>query len=435
MTTIFKKGIFMACLAALLLPQVTLGQMSVSDVTNGKVYETILSDDSYLFDRAEYAVFIPEGVKVLRGVFIHQHGCRMESIGLSTAYDLQYQAFAKKWGLAVVGPDIYPKQGRSCNDWREPESGSADALIKVLSEVAVASGHNELQAAPWLLWGHSGGGYWTLAMMRDYPERIIGAFAYSPAFDPQWDFPEEALKIPLMIRHAGAADLNGPRVACWQTALHVFDKLRQKDGLVSFAFNPKQDHNYSYVRYMAIPFYESVLAQRLPDSPSAKLKDMDRSKACLGDTLDYRLVRPTALEGESPLAMNWLPDAYVAEKWREYSITGTVSDVTPPHEPYEVRVEKADNMTAIVTWKADADIESGIQYFNIRFKDGTVMRFPVEGDYQQFNTNGDNTIPIQLPELKYELKRVGEQERSSVFISAVNHFGLESTFATCNIQW
>src|SRR5690606_23895637 len=97
-------------------------------VPNGKIYIITQTDADYTFDSARYSVFIPDSVDVIQGVFIHQHGCTMEGRGMSTAYDIQYQAFAKKWKLAVVGPDLYSAKG-NCHDWKNPESGSASALF------------------------------------------------------------------------------------------------------------------------------------------------------------------------------------------------------------------------------------------------------------------------------------------------------------------
>ncbi len=426
------RYIFLALV--LLLSDAVYGQIKVIDVAAGKVYHTTLRDSAYLFDRVEYAVFVPSGTATLRGVFIHQHGCTMEGVGASTAYDIQYQAFAEKWGLAIVSPDVFPKQGRNCHDWIDPEMGTGNALITLLSQIAIASGHGELQSAPWLLWGHSGGGYWTLSMMKNYPERIIGVFAYSPAFDPKWEYPREAYKIPLMIRHAGVTDLNGPVIACWQTAINTFARFRENNGYVSLAYTSEQTHNYSYVRYMAIPFYEAVLAQRLPKNPLDKLRDMDQSKAWLGDTAVYNIMPAADFKGDVR-PMSWLPDSTSAAKWREYVITGSVADKTPPPAPYGLEVSLVNDTLAVVTWKAVADIESGIKYFNIRVKEAESKRFPLSGDYQRFDTNGDNTIPIRLPELKCEISRPQGHKSSVIFISAMNHFGLESTFSELTFLW
>src|SRR3546814_10385059 len=93
--------------------------------SNGPVYRVVVKNAASN-DSAVYALFVPEGIDTVRGVFVHQHGCGMEGRGVSTAYDVQYQAFAKKWGLAIVGPDLYYKSG--CYEWRDHQSGSGPSL-------------------------------------------------------------------------------------------------------------------------------------------------------------------------------------------------------------------------------------------------------------------------------------------------------------------
>src|SRR5262245_11165612 len=53
-----------------------------------------------------YTVWIPPGVKTLRGVVVHQHGCGEGSCksGLTGAYDLHWQALAKKHDCALLSP-------------------------------------------------------------------------------------------------------------------------------------------------------------------------------------------------------------------------------------------------------------------------------------------------------------------------------------------
>jgi len=50
--------------------------------------------------------WIPAGVKKLRGVIVHQHGCGEGSCksGLTGAYDLHWQALAKKHACALLSP-------------------------------------------------------------------------------------------------------------------------------------------------------------------------------------------------------------------------------------------------------------------------------------------------------------------------------------------
>jgi pimeloyl-ACP methyl ester carboxylesterase len=394
-------------------------QDSLARLWNGTVIKITITGQSYPFDHADYGVFIPGGVRRIRGILIHQHGCGMERFGITIPYDIQYQAFAKKWGLAVMEPVLYG----NCGGWRDPESGSGQALLEALKRAATLSGHKELNSVPWLLWGHSGGGYWTLAMMKNFPDRILAVFGYSPAFDPQWPYPAEAAKIPLMIRYAGNNDCKSNGTSCRETAIHAFSKLRKMNAPVSIASNPDQNHNFSFVRYMALPFFESALLQRLPVRASREMRVLDNAVTWFGDTATFRVFRSDLFQGDREAACLF-PDSASAAKWNEYVTTGTVSDKTPPPAPFDLCIDQvADSL--VVKWKADADIESGIKYFEI-FDDGKPAgRLPGKGSFQTFDTNGDNAIPKLVPEMKYTLIEKGKGRRV-ISVRVVNHFDLGS---------
>jgi pimeloyl-ACP methyl ester carboxylesterase len=393
----------------------------VQEVTHGKIYTVIQTDTRYTFDSARYTVFIPASTVTIQGVFVHQHGCGMEGRGIATAFDLQYQAFAKKWDLAIVGPDLYSAKG-NCRDWRDAASGSGAALIKTLEEIGRISGHRELANLPWLLWGHSGGGYWALSMLKQYPERILALFGYSPSVQPG-SYPSAALSVPVLLRHAGSIG----DACCWQSSINEFHKLRSAGGYAGIAYTPYQSHNYSYVRYMAIPFYEAILQQRLPAKPVGgytAMRAMDRSKAWLGDTVRYNIYPQHSFPGNEVNAA-WFPDSVTAARWREYVITGTIIDHTPPPAPYDVQVLQTPSDSIMLTWKADADIESGISHFNIYKNDRFIGRFPATGRYQQFDTNGDDAYPLEVPAMKLKVPAFRNEPRK-ISVSTVNLFGLES---------
>lgn len=405
-------------------------------VPGGRVYQVTIRNGAYSFDRGEYAIFIPDGIDYVQGVFVHQHGCTMEGHGVSSANDVQYQAFAKKWGLAIVGPDLYPKPGSSCRDWRDVvEDGSGPALFAALETVGKLSKHPELTKAPFLLWGHSGGGYWALSMLDKYPERIIAVVAYSPAFDPQFPYSEAATKVPLLIRHAGPKDFNNPGVDCWGTALHTFSKLRGMGGLVSLAYNAGQNHNFTYLRDMTIPFFESVLKQRLSTGHSNVLKDMDLANAWLCDTTTKckPQIYKAALFPGNPQTRSWLPDSVCAAKFREYMSTGKVRDVTPPPSPKNVNPEKKGD-TLSINWTAEADIESGIRCFNFYRNGKLVMRYPPFGEFQSFDTNGDDAVPVVPPPMSVKWSWNGLSANDSISLTTVNRVGLESAKAEIKLK-
>ena len=379
---------------------------------------TLKGADCPFADHADYGVYIPTRTESLRGVLILQHGCGMEQFGITRPYDLQYQAFARKWKLAVIETALYG----NCGVWRDPGSGTAGALFKVLNDAGSNTGHPEMNTVPWLLWGHSAGGYWTLAMLKAYPERIMAAVCYSAAWNPQWDYPEATAKIPVLMRHAGANDGDFSAL-CWATAVHTFLKLRNMDAPVSIAYNAGQNHNFSYLRYMAIPFYEAVMKQRMPAGNTNVMRDIDRSQTWLGDTLSLQIYKESDYTGnKSGLCL--LPDETTAKNWKEFVSTGKVADKTPPPAPFNVKAKWRNNALE-VSWEADADIESGVLRFNI-FKNGILVgKIPETGDYQNFDTNGDNTLPVNVPEMKFRITG-SENVKTTISVQAVNHFNLTS---------
>ena len=58
----------------------------------------------------------------------------------------------------------------------------------------------------------------------------------------------------------------------------------------------------------------------------------------------------------------WLPNEAVAKAWMDYVKTGAVGDGTPPPAPRTSGVTTRDGGTE-VTWRAEADFESGIGAF------------------------------------------------------------------------
>lgn len=393
-----------------------------ADAVRDSVYRVTLEGESCPFAyKADYGVYVPGSAKRIRGVLVLQHGCTMEQFGITRPYDLQYQAFARKWDLAVLETALYG----DCHVWHDPESGTAEALFNVLSIVGAKSGHPEMEGAPFLLFGHSAGGYWTLAMLRDYPERIIAAVTYSAASDPQWDYPAESAKVPILLRHAGDAD-GVPEILCEATAKHSFSKLRAMDAPAGIAYTAGQNHNFSYLRYMAIPFYEAALKQRLPKGKSTVLKDLDPKKTWLGDPETLELCKESSFKGDA-VSLCRFPDKLTAENWKEYVSTSTLSDKTAPSAPYDLKVVRTDT-SLVLTWKADADIESGFSKFNIYKNKVLVGTVPAEGRYQSFDTNGDNTYPLQPARMEFTIS--GTDARK-VGVESVNQFDLVSKRTIC----
>src|SRR6267378_4494924 len=130
-----------------------------------------------------YTLWIPDNIKTVRAVIVHQHGASIPAAqaGATSAYDLHWQALAKKWNCALLGPsyhvlnDAIDLTPGGAELWFDPRQGSDRAFLRALDEFATKSGHAEIATVPWCLWGHSGGGIWANVMSILHPDRVLAA--------------------------------------------------------------------------------------------------------------------------------------------------------------------------------------------------------------------------------------------------------------------
>ena len=327
-----------------------------------------------------------DNVKTIRGVIVHQHGAgtTAANAGATSAYDLHWQALARKWDCALLGPSYHVlNEGTQIGPgeaelWYDPRRGSDKVFCNALVALGEKSGHPEIGVVPWCLWGHSGGAQWASTMVVLHPDRVVGAWIRSGGITkfhsrhPEW--PDHTLTdavytVPMMT-NSGIAEKEHPTFrGSWIGATATFEEYRPHGAPVGIAPDPVSTHWCGDSRYVAIPFFDACLAMRLPDKGAAaqKLKPVDMSTAWLADEFSSVAVPAAQYKGD-PLKAVWLPNETTAKAWMEYVKTGTVSDFTPPPAPFNVKVTKSTAGNEI-TWEADADFESGIGGF-IVLRDG-----------------------------------------------------------------
>jgi hypothetical protein len=404
-----------------------------------------------------YTLWIPDGVKTLRAIIIHQHGAGTTASreGATAAYDLHWQALAKKWDCALLGPSYHVLHDQ--NDispggsqlWFDPRRGSEKAFLKALRELASKSAHPELETVPWALWGHSGGGIWSDVMNTLHPGRVAamwlrsGSVAMFRTHDefPQPQVPAAAYRVPIMLNPGVKEEPTfkpnpkGKEKGPWFGNLATFREYRAEGALIGFAPDPRTGHECGDSRYLAIPFLDACLAMRLPDkrSKDQALKPMDTGKAWLAPLMGNEAVPEAVFKG-NPKEAVWLPNEAVARAWMEYVKTGAVSDTTPPPAPTNVRAwpkgAKGEDGTEIV-WSAEADFESGIRGF-IVLRDGQELaklpRTPV-GKFGRplFQAMTYHDTPAQpLPEMSYLDTSAKAGARHTYEVITVNSVGLKS---------
>jgi pimeloyl-ACP methyl ester carboxylesterase len=329
-----------------------------------------------------YTLWIPEGMETetVRGVIVHQHGAGMDAahFGAFSAYDLHWQALARKWDCALLGPSYHVLNdgdlGAAGSDyWFDPRLGSDKTFVKALGDFAAQTGHAELATVPWALWGHSAGAGWADVIATLHPERVVAIYYRSgspltwsdrPAMYPPVAIPTAAYAIPRM------CSIGVKEKGLMHVLVATYDLYHSNGAPTGFALDPRTGHECGDSRYLAIPFLDACLAMRLPEKgvKDQTLKPVDQSQAWLAPYPGDTAVPAAEFKGD-PKGAVWLPNAAVAAAWMEYVKTGTVSDCTAPPPPVDVRVNNRGDQGTEVTWDAVADPVSGLGGF-IVLRDG-----------------------------------------------------------------
>lgn len=393
-----------------------------------------------------YTIWIPSGVKTLRGVIVHQHGCGEGSCrsGLTGAYDLHWQALAKKHDCALLAPSYEQPDKADCQMWCDPRNGSAATFQKCLVDLGKKSGHPELATVPWALWGHSGGGHWCGGMVLLFPERVAAAWLRSgvPLLQPNpkrssiktHRLPDAALTVPIMCNlgtKEGVTVKDGRFSGVWPANEAFFNEVRGKGGLIGIAVDPRSSHDCGNQRYLAIRWLDACLQARLPKTPDGKLKKMSVETAWLAPMLGHKAMPANQFKGDSVKA-TWLPDGEIAKSWMEYVKNTKVSDTTPPPAPSNLVIKGKR-----LSWNAEADLQSGLAGFIIE-RDGKVIATLPEKSrnpfgrpiFQNLQYSDTPTQPLVPLEFTDDSAKPGMNHTYRIY--AINTVGLKSRPTTAS---
>ncbi len=177
--------------------------------------------------------------------------------------------------------------------------------------------------------------------------------------------------------------------------------------MIAFIPDPRSAHECGDSRYLAIPFFDACLSQRLPDkgSDNAALKPADEAAAWVAMPLsDHAL--PETLASFVVRQASWLPGEKFAKAWSEYVKTGAVSDTTPSSPPFDVMAKRQPDGSVVITWDVHVDFESGVRSFTIERDGQPVGQLPEKpiGRYGRplFQSMSYHDTPsVPLPEMKF----------------------------------
>lgn len=387
-----------------------------------------------------YTIWIPPGIKELRGVVVHQHGCGEGSCksGLTGAYDLHWQALARKHHCALLSPSYEQPEKADCQMWCDPRYGSGARFEKCLVDLGAMSDHPELAKVPWALWGHSGGGHWAGGMVMLHPDRVAAAWLRSGVpllkADPMRSsikahvLPALALTVPLMCNlgtKEGVTVKDDRFAGVWPANLTFFEEVRGQGGLVGVAVDPLSSHDCGNQRYLAIPWLDECLTLRLPKVSGQPLRSMSAEGTFLAESTGSDAVPAETFVGDA-LKVAWLPTKSIAQAWMQYVKDSAVEDKTPPPAPTQVQVSGNE-----ITWDVEADLESGLAGFVIERDGKFLVNLPEKGNnpfgrpvFQ--NLQYSDTPSSPLVPMRYSDVAVAPGSKHSYRVIAVNTVGLKS---------
>lgn len=387
-----------------------------------------------------YTIWIPKDVKNLRGVIVHQHGCGEGSCksGLTGAYDLHWQALAKKHDCALLAPSYEQPEKGDCQMWCDPRNGSSAAFQKCLIDLGAKSGHPELSKLPWALWGHSGGGHWAGGMVLMHPERVAAAWLRSgvPLLKANAErstikahtLPDAALKVPVMCNPGtkeGVTVKDSRFGGVWPANETFFNEVRSKGGLISVAVDPLSSHECGNQRYLAIIWLDACLSARLPKIATNPLNAMPTDQVWLAPITGSE-AQPMAKFSGEPLKAAWLPNEAIAKSWMQYVKDTLVSDTSAPSAPTNLQVKGNE-----LNWEAEADLESGLASFIIE-RDGKFLANLPETGKNPFgrpifqNLQYSDTPSQPLVPMKYTDTKAEAGKKHTYRVITVNTAGLKS---------
>ena len=402
-------------------------------------YEPSTTPGELIFG-VSYTVWVPPGVKTLRGLIVHQHGCGEGSCrsGQTGAFDLHWQALARKHDCALMSPSYEQPEKANCGMWCDPRNGSDKKFQQALNELGTQSQHPELASIPWALWGHSGGGVWVGTMVLLHPKRVACVWMRSgtpriTSTDPKTPpvaISSAVYSVPLMCNigtKEGVTEKDGKFAKVWENNKPFFLEMRGKGALIGVAVDPNSSHDCGNSRYLAIPWTDACLTARLPEKAGdSMLKPMPADSAWLAPLLSGAVIPATKFT-DDPKAAVWLPNEKIAKAYAEYIKDGNVSDTTPPPAPTNVTLNGNE-----LTWSAEADLESGIGSFIIERDGAELVQVPAKPTGFSigrpiFQRNGYSDSPGQpLADMRYIDATAAAGEKHTYRVITRNSVGLKS---------
>lgn len=271
-------------------------------------------------DQAEFGVWIPDGVPVVRGILMNTFAANPAQ---ATEERKHWHEMGRIWGFAFLQADY--------NGIAAEEFGPT--LQAALVVAAKKSGHTELDHAPFVFMGTSRGGGWARKLAEVFPERTLAVVPTNLVVGPD----SEAVRgIPFWTT---VGEKDGGQ---FPSLLEKLPLIRKEGGQWGAAVLWGAKHEFLYTNNLAIPFLDEVIRQRYPADQFPKekpvtLKAYPKDRVWLGDIEGWKEKKHTAAIAPAQKYAKpqheavWIPGADLAHAWQAFvSETKTLRITEPP---------------------------------------------------------------------------------------------------------
>ena len=257
---------------------------------------------------AEFRLWIPEGVEVLRAVIVLMPG--QDGDGRPMAGDADWQRLAREQSAALLACSIRGEQG---SGYQEAEHWSGNVLLRALDELGRRTAHEELSTVRLAMWGHSAGGEFNFNFACWKPGRVLAFVANKGAYYS--GRPNAAVRALPGLWIAGQNDTD-VRLA---NITSLFAEGRRQGAQWCLAIEPNTAHEVGRTKELGMRFLASVLGS-VPVEDTPRAAD-PATESWIGDLTTHEIRR----ESETPPANGgkvrlnaWLPDEPAARAWQAF---------------------------------------------------------------------------------------------------------------------
>jgi poly(3-hydroxybutyrate) depolymerase len=265
------------------------------------------------YDKAIFRLWYPDNLEVINGIVVLMPGSNDD--GRRQVSDTVWQAFAQKQGFALLGCwyTDYKSNDMFIERYADVSKGSGQALIDVIRRFSLSSNHQELEAAPLLMWGFSAGGQFNYEFACWDPARVLAFVVNKGGIYYTALASKETRSVP-GIFFTGEKDMDSRK----DIIKGIFSLNRRAGALWIYAPEPGASHEIGQTKRLALVFFEEIIPLRISEyrqhNSDHRLKPLKESDGFIGDHKNQTISRVSE-DKKYDYPVSWLPGRTTAEAW------------------------------------------------------------------------------------------------------------------------